>query len=104
MHTDFRAQVTVGVVARERKRGAGDAGFFGRLVVDDLGLEALTLAPAQVHAHEHLAPVFGFDAARAGADTDDGVGVIDRPAQHAAQLGRPHLDVDRLHAGFDLVD
>jgi hypothetical protein len=30
--------------------------------------------------------------------------VIDRTAQHAAQLGRAHLGVDGVEAGVDLVD
>ena len=39
--------------------------------VDDLGLEARALRPAQVHAHEHLRPVLRLGAAGAGMDGED---------------------------------
>ena len=41
------------------------------LLVDDLGLEAVVVGPAQVHAQEHLGPVGRLGAAGAGADRQD---------------------------------
>ena len=67
------AQPAVGEAARDLDRGALDAGLLAGLPVEDVGLEAVALAPAQVHALEHLGPVGGLGAAGARADRDDGV-------------------------------
>ena len=42
-------------------------------ILVDLGLEALPLRPAQIHAHQHLGPVLALRAARAGMHGHDRV-------------------------------
>ena len=61
---------------------------------EDLDLEVLPLAPAEVHAEEHLGPILGFEPAGAGMDGQDRVAGIVLAAQHL-----PHLEV-----GDALVD
>ena len=73
MHAGFGRQQAEGVLAGHRERRALDAGLVAGLVVDDLALEAAALAPAQVHAQQHLRPVLRLGAAGAGVDRDDGV-------------------------------
>ncbi len=45
-----------------------DARLVALLVVDHLGLIASSLAPAHVHAEQHLRPVFGVGSAGSGVD------------------------------------
>src|SRR4029079_10529733 len=52
------------------------AGLRAFLLVDDLGVEAVALRPAEVHPQEHLRPVRGLRAAGAGADRQDRAAVV----------------------------
>ena len=62
-------------------------------LVDDLGLEAMTLGPPEVHPQQHLGPVGRLGAAGARADGDDGVGLV----VVAARTGAP-VAAARSHA------
>ncbi len=77
------AQVAVGVGATDRERCAVDARVVTDLIVEDLDLVAPWLAPAGVHAQEHVRPALGVCPARARVNADDRVGVIGRTPQHA---------------------
>ena len=68
VHAVLAAQVPEGVVARDAEAHAVDPGLVALLVVDDLGLVAAALAPAQVHAEQHLRPVLRVGAAGARVD------------------------------------
>ena len=96
MNAVFGAQKAVGVGARDRERDVFDARVVTWLEVDDLGLEALVLTPAEIHAHQHLGPVLGVDAARARADVDDGVRAILRAAEHARELDLAHASLQAV--------
>ena len=50
--------------------------FLAQGAIDDGGLEAAALRPAQVHALQHLCPVLGIDPAGAGEELHDGVAVV----------------------------
>jgi hypothetical protein len=65
-----------GVLSIHTKRRGLDARFFSGLIVIQHGLEALSLSPSEIHAHEHLGPVLRVYAARAGMNRDDGVARI----------------------------
>ena len=67
------AQPPEGVAAVDLQRRALDAGFVAGHDVEEVGLVAAALRPAQVHAQEHLRPVLRLGAAGAGVDGDDGV-------------------------------
>ena len=53
----FAPQESVRVLARDLDRRGLDPRFFSRQEVDDIRLEARTLTPAEIHAHQHLRPV-----------------------------------------------
>ena len=95
VHAVLAPQVAERVVARDAEARAVDPGLVALLVVDDLGLEAAALAPAQVHAQEHLRPVLRVVAARARVDADDGVRVVDGAREHPGELGVAHPRVER---------
>ena len=70
MHAAFGLEVAVGVLAFDENRRRLDAGLLARMMVDHLDLEAVPLAPARVHAQQHLGPVLALGAAGAGIDLD----------------------------------
>ena len=86
VHAGFGAQMAVGVVAADLERGALDAGDFARRFFEQLDLEALALAVAQVHALEHRGPVLRLGAAGAGLDVEKAVVRVHRVGEHAAEL------------------
>ena len=86
----------VGVLAGDGQRRALEPGFFARLVVDHLALEAAALGPAQVHPQQHLGPVLRLGAAGAGMDGDDRVLAIVLAAEHLLDLAGLHFLVERL--------
>ena len=98
MHAALAGQLPKGVLADDGERGRLDARLFAVLVVVHLGLEALLLGPAQIHAHQHLGPVLALRAARAGMHGDDGVQRIGLAIEHGARFklfgkSRQRLDV-----------
>src|ERR1700722_16660264 len=62
MYASFAAKETKGKVAGDGEGGGFDAGLVAVLDFVDLDLEVLSLAPANVHAHEHLGPVLRLSA------------------------------------------
>ena len=90
---------TEGEVAGDGEGGGLDAGFVAVLDFVDLDLEVLALAPADVHAHEHLGPVLGLGAACAGMDDDDGVERIGLLGEH----GLGFELVGEFDQGWDLA-
>ena len=120
MHAALAGQLPKGVLADDGEGGGLDAGLFAVLEVVDLGLEALLLGPAQVHAHQHLGPVLALGAAGAGMHGDDGVERIGLAVEHGAGFelfveGGQSLDValeigehvfafaGQLEVGFDVA-
>ena len=86
VHADLALQIPVGVLPAHLDGGGLDARFLAREQVDDLGLEAGALRPAQVHAHEHLRPVLGLRASRARMNGQDRVLPVLRPGEHHLHL------------------
>ena len=64
MHADLGGQVAVGVLALDQHGGALDARLLAGLDVGDVALEAPAVAPAQVHAQQHLRPVLALRCRR----------------------------------------
>ena len=83
---DLAAQMTVGVVALDGEGDPFDAGLLAGLHVEQLGLVVALLAPAQVHAEQHLGPVAGLGAAGARVDRHDRAARVVLARQQAAQL------------------
>jgi len=53
----------------------------------------MTVAPAQIHAQQHLRPVLGLGAAGAGLDVQEGVVGVHLAREHAAKFEVRHLDL-----------
>ncbi len=90
-----------GAVGVRRVHGEGgrlDAGLFGVRRLDQLGLVAALLGPAQVHALELLGEVGGVDATGLGADVDERLTGVVLAGQEGTDL---HL-VQRLADGGQL--
>src|SRR5438876_6495056 len=94
MDAAFAPQIAEGVRARDFDCGALDAGLFAGHQVDDVRSEAALLAPAQVHAHEHLRPVLRFSATGAGVDGDDRIAVVIWPGERELELQIVQLALD----------
>ena len=88
----------VGVLAAGDEGGRLEARLLPRRGLRHLDLEAAPLGPAQVHAQQHLGPVLGVGAARAGVDGDDRVAGVVLAAEEARlfELGQAALDRRQL--------
>ena len=86
MDAGFAAEEAEGEVAGDGEGGGFDAGLVAVLNFVDLDFEVLALAPADVHAHEHLGPVLRLGAAGAGVDDDDGVERIGLFGEHGLRF------------------
>ena len=73
-----------------------------RLILQDLGLVSPAVAPAKVHAQQHLGPVLGLGAAGAGMKRDDGVPAVVSAAQQPPQLHVRQAVGDFPEPGFRL--
>ncbi len=87
VHARFGLQPAIGVMALELERRRLDAGRVAVLVFERLDLELPPLAPAPIHAQQHLGPVLALGAARAGMDLDIGV-------EHVGLAGEQGLDLE----------
>ena len=65
MDAALGAQPAIRAAPVDRDRHALEAGLLALLLVDDLGLPAMPLRPAEVHPQEHRRPVRGLGAAGA---------------------------------------
>ena len=102
VHAGLGLRPAVGIVARNREGDGFYARFFAVLVVEDLRCIADLLGPAQIHAHEHLGPVLGLGAARAGMDGDDGVGQILFSHKERRHFGRGNVLPDGAELALQL--
>ena len=102
VHSPLGLEEAVGGTAVHRDRDALDAGFLTLRLVEDLGAEAMALGPAQVHPQEHLGPVGGFGAARAGADRQQGVATVVLATEEEVPSGDGVLGVELGGLGGDV--
>src|SRR3989442_9610610 len=102
VHAGLAAQEAVSVLAGDLDRHRLDPGLLPRQQIDDLGLEAVALAPPEVHAHEHLGPVLGLGAAGAGVDAEDGRLAVVRTREHDLELELVELLPEPGYAVGDL--
>ena len=75
--------------------GALDAGLLAVGDIEDGGVEAAALGPAQVHAKKHLRPVLGLGAAGAGMDGEQGVAGVVGAAEGEVELKPVEAGGDR---------
>ena len=64
----------------------------------------MRLAPAQVHAQQHLGPVLGFGAAGTGLDVQIGVGGVHLAGEHAAEFQVGDHALQALQVRFHFRD
>ena len=76
----------VGVLARRAEGGGLDAGLLPRRRLEQLDVEAAPLGPAHHHAQDHLGPVLGVGAARAGVDGHERVAAVVAAREQALLL------------------
>ncbi len=86
MHALLGAEHAVRVLARDGERGPVDADDLRLGGVVDRHPPPATLAVAQVHVEEHLAPVLRLEAPLARRDRHDGVTVIEVVREPAGEL------------------
>ena len=103
VHAALRLGVAVGVWPGQLHRGALDPRLFTWGYVEDQWLEAVALAPADVHPEQRLSPVLRLSAARAGVDRDDRVAVVVLAREDQLDLACGGLIDDRRSLGGELV-
>ena len=103
MHAALGLEEAVGVLALDRDRGGLEAGFLARARLDELGLEAAVVGPAEVHAQQHLRPVLRVGTARAGVHRHDGVARVVLAVEEGVLLQALELAPERLQLGGDVV-
>ena len=101
MHAGFGPQPAVGIGTVDLDRGALDAGDFAGALVDHGGRESAAIRPAQVHAQQHLRPVLGLGAARAGLDVQERATRIHLAGKHAHQLELPDALLELASVAID---
>ena len=88
VHAPFGLAKAIGVFALDQQRDALDAGDFARECVRHFHLPPAPLAPALVHAQEHVRPVARFGAAGPGVDAEDAVVFVVRAAEQYREFQR----------------
>lgn len=86
MDTALGFEVAEGVGADDVEGGGFVAGFIAFEGVDEGVGEAMSIAPAGVHAEKHGSPVAGFGAAGASVDGEIGVAVIELAGEGTFEL------------------
>ena len=86
VHADLGLEPAVGVVALDAERRALEPGDFARRGFEQFGFPAFVLAPAQVHAQQHLGPILRLGAAGAGLDVDECVRAVHLAGEHALEF------------------
>ena len=86
MHAAFALQAAVGPSAVNREGHALETRLLALGLVEDFGLVAGAIGPAQVHAQQHLGPILRFGTARSGMDRYDRRPLVVRLGQEEARL------------------
>ncbi len=91
MHASFGLQPAIGVHPLDLQGRRLDAGLLARGLFDDLDQHAMSMGPAAVHPLQHLGPVLGLRAPRAGVDFDVAVVAVGLARQQRLQFGPGRL-------------
>jgi len=102
VHAALALQKPIGVVAADLKGDRLDAGLVAIQKIQFLDGQAHALGKAGVHAVEHLGPVLGLGAARAGVQRQDAVVLVVLAGEQRGQPERLQLLFYRRDLGGDL--
>jgi hypothetical protein len=86
MDTPFGFAIAVGIFAGEQHGHALDPGGFTWEHVGNVHLPAAGFGPSLIHPQEHVCPVAGLGATRAGVDAHDAVAAIVRAVEKNLQF------------------
>ncbi len=64
----------------------------------------MPLAPAQVHAQQHLGPVLRLGTAGTGLDIEEGAGLVHLAGEHAPEFQPGDLGFQRVQVGLDNIE
>src|SRR5262249_47893066 len=104
VHAGLGLHVAVRVRPLDGERRALDPGALAGLLLEQLGPEAPSLAPAEVHAEKHLGPVLRLEPAGAGVDLDDRIPGLVLAAEELGQLEGGELALDLVDLLAELVE
>ena len=93
----------VGVLASDQERRGLDPRLLPRRDLQQLHSEPALLSPAHLHAQQHLRPVLGVGAARAGIDGDQRVARVVATGEHALLLQLGQALLHRAHLLLQLA-
>ncbi len=91
MDAAFGLEPAIGILADDADGGRFDAGAFARALFEPLDLVVVLLAPAHIHAQQHLGPVLRLGPARAGMDLEIAVIGVGFAREQAFELARLHI-------------
>ena len=91
MYASFGTQKAIRVITFDLDTGGLDARDIAFRFFQNLGLETLTLAVAQVLAQQHGRPVLGLGAARTRLNINETIVLIEWVGEHAPELQRLDL-------------
>ena len=103
MHAALRFEITVSIIAHHQQRRAFDTGLVAGLDVHDLVLESARVAPAAVHAQQHVGPVAAFRAAGTGVDAQNRVRFVVLATKQAFEFKLVKARFGGFHLGGDFV-
>ena len=104
VYAGLGAQPAESVRAFETHGRAFDAGNVALGNLDQLGFESLGLAPAQIHAQQHVSPVLRLGTAGARLDVEESIVFVHLSRKHASEFQLGNAFFDPVEIGFDLGD
>src|SRR5438552_2481332 len=104
VNAGFGLHVAVRIRPFDREGGALETRTLTGLELDELDAEAAALAPAEVHAQQHLGPVLRLEPAGAGVDLDDRVAAVVLAAEEAEELELGEAMLDLLDLRGELAE
>jgi hypothetical protein len=86
VHAPLGLKMSVSALAAHQQRHRFNTDFFALLDVDGLRFKSVPFDPTLIHSQQHIGPIAGFGAARAGVNREKGIGPIIFAGKKLAQL------------------
>ena len=104
VHARFALEPAVGVLALDLQRGRLEPRLLARARLHQRDLVAALLAPADIHAREHLGPVLALGAAGAGVHLQVGVVAVGLAGEQRLHLLAARVGRKLAQGGLALLD